>query len=104
MATEGTNVTLTCDFQNSIPPINNVTFFENGHLNPATLIKGCFLILLVKQYCAKLMQNDNILFYFKKRQINILKLPSTFFIKESPFELFHILLFLMVKIANIQNS
>ena len=35
MAPEGTNVTLTCKFENANPPVNSVTFFEKGHSKPA---------------------------------------------------------------------
>ena len=35
---EGENVTLTCQYADSVPPVNNVTFFENGQLKLSTKV------------------------------------------------------------------
>ena len=38
MGLEGINITLKCDFNNSIPSVNNVIFSENGQSKSATLV------------------------------------------------------------------
>jgi len=43
MGVEKSNVTLTCLFEDSIPPVNNVTFYENGKL--ILLVSYCIVSL-----------------------------------------------------------
>ena len=35
---EGTNVTLTCNFFDSVPSVDSVAFLDNGELKMATLV------------------------------------------------------------------
>ena len=52
-ASHGTNITLFCNFVDSNPFVNNVTFFENGFPQPAARVS-----------CNKLIVSRNINFDF----------------------------------------
>ena len=52
MGVEGSLVTLTCDFVDSVPSVNNVTFYDGGRSIPAALV--------IKQ---NIIQSSNIEFY-----------------------------------------
>ena len=60
---EGDKVTLSCKFNDSIPPVNNVTFYDDGQSIPAALVSVALQFIFNKQ-CIKLSFNLNIQTYY----------------------------------------
>ena len=48
VATEGTNVTLICEFTDSFPLVNNVTFIDNGRTKSA--VRVIFFFCNIKMF------------------------------------------------------
>ena len=57
-------VTLTCEFIDSNPPVNNVTFYHDGQSIPAALVGVVLQIIFPKAIYFKLISNDNIQDYY----------------------------------------